>query len=118
MTVKTWFISGVAAALILIPLQNAQAWESGSSRGGSVQYYQGGQNDSQRNRGYSGDSGYDRGHRGDEGRGYSGGHGYYGRHDDYRHHGDNRRPSGGYYGGHHGYYGGDSVRRPMDQPER
>ena len=35
MTVMKWFISGVAAALILIPLQNAQAWDSGSSRGGS-----------------------------------------------------------------------------------
>ena len=113
MTVMKWFISGVAAALILIPLQNAQAWDSGSSRGGSNQYYQGGQNGSQGNHSYSRDSGYDRGHRG-----YSGGHGYYGRHDDYRHHGDNRRPSGGYYGGHHGYYGGDSVRRLMDQPER
>ena len=112
MTVKTWFISGVAAALILIPLENAQAWDSGSSRGGSNQYYQGGQNGSQGNHSYSRDSGYDRGHRGYEGRGYSRGHGYY------RHHGDDRRPSGSYYGGHHGYYGGDSVRRPMDQPER
>ena len=115
MTVMKWFISGVAAALILIPLQIAQAWDSGSSRGGSDY---GGQNDSQGNHGYSRDSGYDRGHRGYESRGHSGGHGYYGRHDYYRHYGDDRRPSGSYYGGHHGYYGSDSVRRPMDQPER
>lgn len=107
MTVKTWLISGVVATLILIPLQNAQAWDNGSGGG-----RHGGQGYSQGNHGYSRDSGYDRGYRGYEGRGYSGNRGGYGNH------GDDRRSGGGYHGGHHGYYGGDNGRRPMDQPER
>jgi hypothetical protein len=113
MAVMKWFISGVAAALILIPLQNAQAWDNGSSRGSSsVYYYQGGRNDSQRHHGYSRESGYNRGHRGYESRGHSGGHGYD------RHHGDYGRPSGGYDGSRPGYYGSDSGCRAMDQPEQ
>lgn len=86
-------VGSVMAALILIPLQNAQAWDNGN-RGGSGDYYtqdHGGYGGPgyYGNRGGSGD--YHQGYRGYGGSGYYGNRGYYGNH--------------GYYG-HYGYYRG------------
>lgn len=62
-------VGGVMAALILVPLQNSQAWDNGN-RGGSGDYHQG-------YRGYGGSGYYGN-------RGYYGNHGYYGHYGYYR----------------------------------
>ena len=81
-TVMQGILGGVVAALIILPLQSAQAWDNGSARGGDYRsgssYYRGyrGHDGPGYYRGYRGyDRSYSRGYRGDYGR-----RGYYGRH--------------------------------------
>ena len=82
-TVMKGILGGVVAALIILPLQSAQAWDNGSARGGD---YHSGSSDYRGYRGYGG-PGYYRGYRGYDRSGYSQGYrgdygrrGYYGRH--------------------------------------
>lgn len=81
-TVMKGILGGVAAALIILPLQSAQAWDNGSARGGD----------------YHSGSNYYRGYRGDDGPGYSRGYRGYDRSGYPREYREN-------YYGHRGYYG-------------